>query len=84
MSQWVTPLGIQTEPPDDVGGSRTEVALSNDSGVVLHAQHARPEREPPGECAGPRSLPCRTNAWLERFPGRLRTLLDFEKRGTIS
>jgi superoxide dismutase len=42
----------------------------NYMGVVLHAQHAHPEREPPGVCSGARSLPCRTNAWLDGPPVR--------------
>jgi len=39
---------------------------ANDFGVLLHAQHAQPERELQGEWSGSRSLPCSTNAWFAR------------------
>jgi hypothetical protein len=54
MSQWVTPLGIQTEPPDDVGGSRTEVALSND--LAFYCRRNLPTRSASRQASAPEPI----------------------------
>jgi hypothetical protein len=41
-------------------------APSNDFGFLLQGHNADPKREPPGECSGPRRLPCQQQTPVRR------------------
>ena len=87
MSDRVVPLAVTTPPPRLWStGSMAHVRArggANDLRFYCTARHAQPEREPPGERSGSRSLPCSSKRGLCRENGPL-ILEVLESEGSLS